>query len=535
MSQAPSILVMDEDTETLEQLQTTLQRAGYEVRVAVDGRAALRLIRTTPPDLIVSDLLLANMNGYEVWQAIRADRSLPRIPILVLSALTIPPNNEAWRPTAQADWQLLSYDAALPKPVDLPRFVRLVKSLLQPDSSEALPTGPSTILVSEDETLRHDLAELLRPHDFGLSTPETLETALQWAKATPPAALILDYRTPTDVVKSIARQTETMLPNTLLILIVEMSQAIDPTVQAQCHGFLTTPFHPYHTATQLKNTLEMHTMRQRTHSLSDRLIGASRNLRDMREALQAQNDELEHTNSNLREIDSQRERLTSITVHDLKSPLGSILGTLNFLLTDPDLDFSEINQNLLTGAMAAGNQMLRMIETMLDRYRLETGKFEAYSEPFALSTVLEMSTEKVEPFLVLHSLALKKVMAEKLPLVYADANVVERILENLLDNAIKYAPGDSDIVIDVREAGGFIKIMVEDQGPGVPESDREDIFERLAELKSDKSARTGFVPGLIFSRLAARAMGGDVWVESDGQMGAKFIVTLPTYEEQALG
>jgi len=532
MSQAPSILVMDEDTEILERLQTALQREGYQVRVAVDGRAALRLIQTTPPDLIVSELLLASINSYEVWRAIRADRSLPHIPILVLSALTIPPNNEAWRPTPQAEWQLLSYDAVLPKPVDLPRFVRLVKTLLQPDQSRTLSTGPSTILAIENEDLRHELARMLHPHNFGVGTPETLDKALQWAKAIPPAALILDYRTPTDVVKSIARQAETMLPNTLLILIIEMTQPIDSTVQAQCHGFLTTPFHPYHTITQLKNILEIDSMRQRTQSLSEQLIGTSRNLLDVREQLQAQNDELEHINSNLREIDSQRERLTSITVHDLKSPLGSILGTFNFLLTDPDLDFSEINKNLLNGAMAAGNQMLRMIETMLDRYRLETGKFEAYPEPFDLSIVLEMSMEKVEPFLVLHSLDLKKRMTEKLPLAYADANVVERVLENLLDNAIKYAPGDSDIVIDVIADESLIKITVEDQGPGIPDSERNDIFEQLAELKRDKSARTGFVPGLIFCRLAARAMGGDVWVESDGEVGAKFIVTLPTYEDR---
>ena len=97
---------MDEDAETLEQLQTALLRERYHVLAAVDGDAALRLATTANPDLIVSDLLLAGMDGYEVWKKLRADQSTRRIPILVTSALMIPNSNQPWRPTPDTDWQL---------------------------------------------------------------------------------------------------------------------------------------------------------------------------------------------------------------------------------------------------------------------------------------------------------------------------------------------------------------------------------------------------------------------------------------------
>ncbi len=534
MNHRPSILLMDEDTETLEQLQTALTREGYQVRVAVDGQAALRLIETTPPDLIVSDLLLATLDGYRVWSQIRANRNLPRIPIVALSALAIPPNNEAWRPTPDAEWQLLSYNAALSKPVDVRRLVRVVKKLLHPDDAQQLPWGPSAILAIEDETLGMELAGILRDADFGVKAPATREQALHLAQATPPAALILDYRRPDEALKNLVDRVKRSVPTTPLILIVDLDQTIEPLLTELCTGFLTTPLHPLHTLNTLNDMLDMHNMRQRTRFLSEHLLSSRRSLLDAQQALQSQNEELEHINTNLREADSQRERLTSITIHDLKSPLGSILGTLNFLLTDPDLDFSEINQNLLNGAVAAGSQMLRMIETMLDRYRLESGLFEAYTEPFDVSTVIGMSTHQVEAFLILHSLDLDVSIPPDLPLAYADANVTERILENLLDNAIKYSPTSGSIKITAVPDGQFIKISVEDHGPGIPEEQQIDIFGNLKlDKNNDKSSRTGFIPALTFCRLATEAMGGRIWIESKGDVGTTFVFTLPIYNESS--
>ena len=101
--------------------------------------------------------------------------------------------------------------------------------------------------------------------------------------------------------------------------------------------------------------------------------------------LNAQNKELKYINARLRELDSLKEMFRSMVVHDLKSPLGAVLGALNFLLTDPDHSPDDPNQDLLTGAIAAGNQMLRLIETLLERQRLEDGHLKPDAEPVDFS------------------------------------------------------------------------------------------------------------------------------------------------------
>ena len=533
MSRKPSILLMDEDADVLEQLQTVLQRAGYHVLVAVDGHAALRLAKTARPSLIVSDLLLAGLDGYEVWKLLRTDEELPRIPILVTSALTIPSNNEAWRPTPGADWQILNYDAVLPKPVDLPRFVRVVKKLLNPDEAEAIPAGPSTIVAGEDLALQETLTTLLRDQDFGVNTLASFDEALQLTKSIPPAALILDYHRPNDLVKKIVLQAHSFAPNTVIMLIVNPDQDIDPALQAQCHGFLTLPLHPTYTIAGLKHTLDLYGMRRRTAALSSNLLSANRGLLDSQQALQAQNKELQLVNAKLQGADDPKESFAGIMVHDLKSPLGSILGTLNFLVTDPDLNISPINGNLLNGSIAAGHQMLRLIETLLEGQRLESGSFEVYTEPFDLSTIVDIALEQILPFLTLHNLELTRNIANDLPLAFADANVTQRIVQNLLDNAIKYAPGNSAIIIEAMVDKNMIKVSLTDEGPAIPADQKLYVFDRFTLLKKSghAPARSGFGLALNYCHLAAQAQGGSIWVESDGKTGAAFVFTLPIFTD----
>lgn len=532
MTNRQSILLMDEDAETLEQLQTVLQREGFQVFVAADGQAALRLAKAVRPNLIVSDLLLAGLDGYEVWRALHLDRDLPKIPILVISALTIPPNNEAWRPTPDAEWQILHYDAALPKPVDLRRFVRVVERLLAPaERQSTIPDGPSAILVSENRAIQAELTTLLGENDFGVKVPESLEEAFQWMRSIPPAALIVDYHQPGEATKSLLFQANTFAPNTVIVLIVEPTQTIEADLEACCHGYLTLPLHATYTLNSLNYILELHNMRRRTQALSSSLITINRNLLNDQQALQAQNDELQLVNTKLKGLDTPKETFAGIMVHDLKSPLGSILGTLNFLITDPDLNLSPMSENLLNGSIAAGNQMLRLVETLLEGQRFESGNFKVYREPFDLATIIEIILEQITPFMTLHNLAIVRNISANLPLAFADANVIQRVIENLLDNAIKYSPGSTTITISAVVEDHFLKVTVADEGPGIPDEEKSYVFDRFMLLKKTNQSptRSGFGLALNYCNLAIQALGGSIWVESEGPVGTSFIFTIPTF------
>ncbi len=534
MSKQPSILLMDEDAETLEQLQPMLQREGYRVLVAADGYAGLRLAKTAKPDLIISDLLLAGLDGYEVWQILKADKEAPNIPILIISALAIPPRNEPWRPNPNAEWRILSYDAFLPKPVDLPRFVRVVKRLLHPEQAKIIPGGPSVMVAIEDKEIQNILATTLTDHDFGVDIPASLAESMKLVNTRHPAILLLDYRDHNEMAKNIITQTKNLVPSTVIIPVIDASKKIEAELAGWCDGFLNSPLHPTYIITIINQVLELSTMRRRTEMLSAQLVMTDRDLLDTQHVLQAQNEELTHINAQLRELDSLKETLTSMVVHDLKTPLAAVLGALSFLTTDPGLSLSGVSENFLTGAIAAAHQMVRLIETLLEGQRLEDGHLEPDAEPFDFPTVVDVSLHQISPLLALHQLKVETIMPDDLPLAFADPHISQRIMENLLDNAIKFSPPNSTVTVRIINEQDFIKISVEDEGPGIPTDQQAKIFQQYAQIKNaaTPSVRGGFGLGLTFCNLATQAMGGSIWVESDGKSGTKFLFTLTTFNEE---
>ncbi|MBI1879942.1 MAG: response regulator [Chloroflexi bacterium] len=534
MSKQATILVMDENPDTLEQLQTMLQRAGHNVLVTVDGHAALRIAQSRKPDLIVSDLLLAGLDGYQVWKAFRTDKANAGIPILVISALTIPASNEPWRPSPNAEWQLLSYDAFLPKPVDLRRFVRVVQKLLNPANAHAIPGGPSTIVAVEDKEVQSTLATILAQNDFGVETPASLNEALQLAKAVPPAALLLDYRTSNEAVIKFILQTRRFVPNTVIILVIDPLGAFEEELITLCDGFLTTPLHPARTVATINNILDHVSMQRRAKAISAQLIMTNQDLLDIQQVLQAQNEELQHINNQLRELSHLKETLTGMVVHDLKAPLGAVLGAINFLITDPDLDLNSTHARLLTAATAAGDQLLRLTETLLEGQRLEDGHLKPDTEPFELPALIDVSLHRVSPLLTMHQLQVECIFSDNLPTALADPHISQRIVENLLDNAIKFSPPNSTITIKVTSDGEMITISIADAGPGIPKDRQQEIFDRFAQIKNaaSPSMRAGFGLGLTFCNLATLAMGGTIWVESDGESGTTFLFTLPIFRDE---
>jgi|GEM_PF-1076808 len=535
--QQPVVLILDDDAETLEKLQSVLQRENYRILIAADGNAAVRLAQKTPPDLIVSDLLLTGLDGHEVWNRIRAQNKTARVPVLLVSALSIPAPDTPWQPHPNADWRLLHYEAYLPKPIDLRRFVRLVKRLVNPDLEDTIPGGPSVMAVIETEKTRRIISTTLREHDFDVEVRDSMDEGIRLMQAVPPAVLLVEYLPENPMMSRIINAAKKVSANIVIILLAEAAVEIDPTILNCCHGFLVPSLSPAQLIASINQTLYLNSMCRRTDVLSTELLTANQNLADAQHTLQAQNEELQHINAQLRELDSLKEELTGMIVHDLKTPLSAILGTLNFLATDPDVTNSTIIENLITGAMAAGNQMVRLTETLLDGQRLEHGRLEPDMEPFHFPTIIDVGVRQVSALTRIQKLTIETDIDDNLPLAYADPHLSQRILENLLDNAIKFSPRGATISIFVHLQDDSLLVGVADQGPGISKKDQQSIFEQFIQLKNRKDEqhqrRGGFGLGLTFCSLATHAMGGAIWVESDGVSGTKFLFTLPTFDEES--
>jgi len=118
------------------------------------------------------------------------------------------------------------------------------------------------------------------------------------------------------------------------------------------------------------------------------------------------------------------------------------------------------------------------------------------------------------------------VIADALPLVSADYDMIRRVFINLLENAVKFTPNGGEIEVGCAARGSDVCFWVQDTGPGIPAESRDKIFEKYSRLQMDRYPK-GIGLGLAFCRLAVLAHGGKIWVESTAGTGSRFIFTLP--------
>lgn len=234
-------------------------------------------------------------------------------------------------------------------------------------------------------------------------------------------------------------------------------------------------------------------------------------------------------NQQLVELERVRQETTHLIVHDLRNPLSTISGVLSMFEVVLPPEVLEANRELLTIATTASRRMQRLIDSLLDLNRIESGEAELHLERVDLARLLNELAHRESLTLHNRNVTLEIDPEPDLPLVMIDAERIDRVLANLLDNALKFTPGGGCITITAGSDSGAVTISVIDTGPGIPEEDRGRIFESFTQSSAlEAHGRRGFGLGLRFCRLAVEAHGGQIWVEpGPGDVGSRFVFTLP--------
>ncbi len=217
--------------------------------------------------------------------------------------------------------------------------------------------------------------------------------------------------------------------------------------------------------------------------------------------------------------------LTSIS-HDLRTPLASILGSVTSLKQYRG-QMGEADQEQLLGTIQEEAERLNhFIANLLDMTRLESGALAPNLEPVDLGDVVGSVLRRVRPLVQQHKVTLD--VEQGLPMPRLDPVLFEQVLFNLLDNAAKYAPAGTAITLRARREGAALKVQVLDEGPGLPEDDRERVFDKFYRVRAGDKQRAGTGLGLAIARGFMEAMGGTITAanRSDAQ-GAVFTLTLP--------
>lgn len=226
-------------------------------------------------------------------------------------------------------------------------------------------------------------------------------------------------------------------------------------------------------------------------------------------------------------LERMREDLTHMVVHDLRNPLGSIMGTLQLIhAAYAEQDETLPVEKLLRIAMRSGQKLYMLIDSLLDLGRLEAGETELSKTIVSADALVREAVEQIHPLALGKNQVLVAQLAPGLPEVCADRGLLLRVLTNLLDNAVKFTPQGGRIVVEVERAGDEILFTVSDTGPGIPGEYRQRVFDRFSRLQGVEGVKgTGL--GLAFCKLAVEAHGGRIWVESGAHEGSEFKFTLP--------
>jgi signal transduction histidine kinase len=245
--------------------------------------------------------------------------------------------------------------------------------------------------------------------------------------------------------------------------------------------------------------------------------------------LKAATDSLEDTLRKLREVEKMRDDLMKMIVHDLKTPLTSVLATMEMLA---DGDFGPLNEQqrkMLGDAESKAEDLLALIGDLLEVSRIEEATMTLDVQPIAPAALLNEVIHEWDIRFQQEGAAATIDVSDDAPVFEADKALLKRVIGNLVQNALTHSATAVRLQMSARRDGNGILFTVADNGPGIPPEYHEVIFRKFERVKNPNMPRTRSSGlGLAFCKLVVEAHGGRIWVQSAGEgKGSAFHFSLP--------
>ena len=226
-----------------------------------------------------------------------------------------------------------------------------------------------------------------------------------------------------------------------------------------------------------------------------------------------------------RELARMQDEFISTISHELRTPLGMIKGYVTTLMREDTNWDSETRLEFLEIVDEEADRLRELIDNLLDSSRLETGTLGMTLEPTKLSTIIRDSVSRTQAVYPDMEVAIE--IGDDIPMLQADPTRIAQVMDNLLSNANKYAPG-SQIAVASDRRDNVVEIGVQDGGPGIPPEHVPHLFERFYRVPEQTSNVRGTGLGLYICRKIIEAHSGEIGVESQEGSGTRIFFTLPT-------
>ncbi|HEX2915559.1 MAG TPA: ATP-binding protein [Chloroflexia bacterium] len=532
------ILLVDDNADMREYLKRLLKEQGWQVTTTVNGKAALDTLRKNPPDLVLTDVMMPELDGIGLLQAIRAHEETRLLPVVLLSA----------RAGEEAEVKGLETgaDDYLIKPFSARELIARVRANLELGqarqaaikrereySSQLQSLARASLAISSKLELNDLLQliieqarEIIGAHQaiISFTVSDDWQQSINAVSFSDRYARWRGYHATPDgsgIYSLVCRHNRPMR-------LTQSELEAHPNWQsfgcyAQEHpplrGWLAVPL-----VNREGGNLGL-------IQLSDKYDNKEFSEGD--EAILAQFAQVASVaieNARLYETVQQalqeRERFLSIAAHELKTPVTSLRGFAQLLLRQLNKQQAldpERTRRALDSIDKQSEKLTRLVSRLLDLSRLETGRLVLETEKVDLTELVEGVVTNIQASAAEHSLYLKspaKVIARIDPLRF------EQVVTNLIDNAIKYSPqgGNVWITLSLPEPD-TLRMSVEDQGPGIDPAYRELIFKPFYQAK--EGFRAGLGLGLYVSQQIIELHHGKIETEFPAEGGSRFIVTLP--------
>ncbi len=516
------ILVVEDSPDIRVLIRLLLEAGGHEVSSAPDGRAGVEAARLERPDLILMDLSLPVLSGWEATRELKEDPATASIPVLAVTAHAMHGDRE--RALAAG------CDGFIAKPIDEDTFEPLVRSYLRRPVAEGPPAvapasplqppppsamEPGRILVVDDqeevaELIKHDLES--EGHEVLVArTPQEIATVSSGDRQFDLAIVdvMLGADSGYDLTADLVSRSGEYLP-VLLVTAGEIDR--EKGFAAGADDFIAKP-------------LDAEELVARARSL----LRVGRAIRSQGRAARERSEAYEK----LAELDRLKSDFLSTVSHELRTPLNTII-LLTHLIEREGRSPADEERRLhdIRVIRESAETLLRMINNILDLAKLEAGQRDLHPQKTPLQPMLEETADLLEPQARAKELALEMEIAADLPeTAILDREKVSRVLINLLSNAVKYTQ-KGRVVLRASPWQGSIAFEVEDTGDGVPAHLVPTVFEPFRQIRTgDGDAPRGSGLGLTISKQLVELMGGDLIFDSREGEGTKVSFTLPQLEE----
>lgn len=254
--------------------------------------------------------------------------------------------------------------------------------------------------------------------------------------------------------------------------------------------------------------------------LEARVHERTRELEDKRREMAEQHEAL-------RELLRQKEALSALVMHDLRSPATAIMLAASVQLRNHDLDPAE--RRRWSSTFSSAEHILRTAGNLLDIAHSREGRLVPKTSVIDLDALLREIRELLLPLAEKRQQTIEVSSAAPCHALRADRDLLGRVLQNLIDNALHHSPAKSAVCLDARASAAWATVAVCDEGPGIPLEMRDRIFDWYVRLEGGnaEAQAVGWGLGLAFCRMAIEAHGGAIWIEDNEPRGSRFCFRLP--------